>query len=266
MRYRAFIPLLCLTMVMASCGRSAEQPVTIVTSPDVAATGIVDTFASSFNAQRQLATRVIVTEDRFIPSLAAKNDVDVVITTSAAVRNELQRKRQIHLANTFAIEQYIIAGPRNDPAGAREATSPGDALRRIARRDRTFCSPVDVPFLREIEARVWSASRVNPSDDRRYRRCDGDAAAVLKETSRRSAYTITDRGTFEALQNEIDLEALVRGEPPLVKAYTVLLVAEPRRTRNALWFVEWVMSARVRDLISAHRFDGDRRLLVRGEW
>lgn len=266
MRYRALIPLFCLTMLLASCKRSAEQAVTIATSPEVAATGIVDTFASSFHAQRQLATRIIVTEDRFIPSLVAKDHVDVVITTSPAVRNELQRKGQIHLANTFALEQYVIAGPRNDPARVRDATSPGDALRRIARRDRTFCSPVDVPDLREVEARVWSTSRADPSDDRRYRHCDGTAAEVLKESSRRSAYTITDRGTFEALGNEIELEPLLRGEPPLVEAYTVVLVAEPRRTRNALWFVEWVMSARVRDLIAAHRFEGERRLLVRGEW
>lgn len=265
MRSTSLVAILLVATLTASCRRSSEQrEVTIVTTPDVADTGIVQVLARGFSVQRQSATNVIVTEERFIPSLVERGVVDAVVTTSPALRQQLQRVGRLRLANTFATEEFVIAGPRSDPARVRNAPSPGEAVRRIARRDRTFCSPRDVPDLREREALLWTMSRAKPADDRRYRECAGNAESVLRESDRRSAYTVTDLATFEAAASEIDLEILVRGRSPLVDRYMVLLVADPARNRNALWFVQWVMSVRARDVLARHRFDGHRRLLFAG--
>ena len=265
MRYLSLIVLLLVTTLTASCRRGAERRnVTIATTPDVAATGIVETLASSFRAQRQSEATLVVTEARSIPTLVDDGLVDVVVTTSPGLRAQLERMNTIALSNTFATEEFVIVGPRSDPAKIRNAASAGEALRRIIRRERAFCSPIDVPDLREREAIMWTTARAKPSDDPRYRRCPGNAAAVLKETSARTGYTITDRGTFESLREDVRLEVLFSGEPPLVDRYQVLLVADPSRNKNALWFVQWVMSVRVRGIISGQRFDGERRLLVPG--
>ena len=264
MRVRIIVAVLCLLTATSACRRSVERrTVMVATTPDVAATGIVERLTAAFAAQRQTATEIVVTEERFIPALIEEHGIDAVITTSPALQEALRRGGDVHLASTFAYEEFIIAGPPADPARVREAPTPAEAFRRIARRDRAFCSPVDVPVLREREAMIWSSSRAKPSDDRRYRACKGSAVKVLRESSRRAGYTITHPATLDAVRSEVKLESLMRGEAPLVDAYTVILTENPSRNRNALWFVQWVMSVRGRDVITAHRFEDQRRFYVR---
>lgn len=258
---RTVVAVLLFATLAGACRRSSEQhAVTIVTTPDVADTAVVEVLANAFGVQRQTATHLVVTEERFVPSLVDRGLVDVVVSVSPDLQRRLSSSGRVRLASTFATEEFVIVGPRADPADVRNAPSPGEAFRRIARRDRTFCSPADVPDLREREAMIWATSRARPSDDRRYRQCRGGAERVLQESGRRLAYTLTDRGTWDAVGKDVKLEILFQADGALVDRYTVLLVADPTRNRNALWFVQWVMSVRARDVLATHRFDGHRRL------
>jgi len=255
--------LLAMLLIAAACRRADDQAaVTIATTPDVAANGFVEPLARTFSASSKVRTHVIVTEEALIPALVRDGVADVVFTSSPALRQELRRDSLVRLANVVAYDDYLLMGPSRDPAKAKQAKTAAEALRRIARRDRAFCSPVDVPDLRHREAQLWAASPASSSDDRRYRLCRGTAAEVLQEASRRSAYTITDRSTFEAAGRTSKLVPILQRTPLLHHHIEVLLARGERRHRNAEWFVQWVMSHRGRDIIERHRFDGGRRWFV----
>jgi tungstate transport system substrate-binding protein len=165
----------------------------------------------------------------------------------------------VRLAQTIGYDDYLLVGPRRDPARTRDAKTAAEALRRIARRDRAFCAPVDVPELREREARLWDASPASPSDNRRYRSCHGSAIHVLREASRRGAYTLTDRATFERARGNINLVPLLQRTPLLHNDVTVLLSASSTPRPNTDWFVQWIMSYRGREAIQQFRYgDGQR--------
>lgn len=257
-RFASFAVLALL--IVAACRRADEQAaVTIATTPDLAANGIVEPLARTFSAASKVHTNVIVTEEAQIPALVRDGVVDAVFTSSPALQQELRRGSLVRLANVVAYDDYLLVGPSRDPAKAKQAKTAAEALRRIARRDRAFCSPVDVPDLRHREAQLWAASPASASDDRRYRLCHGTALEVLQEASRRSAYTITDRSTFEAAGATSKLVPILQRTPLLHHHIEVLLARGERPHRNAEWFVQWVMSHRGRDIIERHRFDGGRR-------
>jgi len=256
-----FFALLATLVIVASCRRASEQSaVTIATTPDLGGIGIVDPLARTFSAASKVRTHVLVTEERLIPALVREGVADVVVTSSPALQQDLRRGSLVRLANVVAYNDYLLVGPPRDPAGAKQAKTAAEALRRIARRDRAFCSPVDVPDLRQREAQLWAASPAAASDDRRYRLCRGTALEVLQESSRRSAYTLTDRATFEAAGAKSRLVPILERTPLLHHHVEVLLARSERRHRNAEWFVQWVMSHRGRDIIERHRYDGARRL------
>lgn len=255
--------LAAMLLLAAACRRGDEQAaVTIATTPDLAGTGIVEPLARTFSAASKVHTNVIVTEEALIPALVRDGVADVVFTSSPALRQELRRGSLVRLASVVAYDDYLLLGPSRDPAKAKQAKTAAEALRRIARRDRAFCSPVDVPDLRHREAQLWAASPASASDDRRYRLCRGTALEVLEEASRRSAYTITDRATFEAAGAKNKLVPILQRTPLLHHHIEVLLASSERRHRNAEWLVQWVMSHRGRDIIERHRFDGGRRWFV----
>ena len=265
MRQLLLSAVLLSLVAASSCRRAENRSVTIATTPDVAATGIQKLLVEEFAARRKVPTAVLVTEAELIPQLVASGVADVVITRSRGLYDRLAHDHHVLLADTFATETLLIAGPGEDPARIRNAPSPGEAFRRIARRDRAYCSPVDIPELRAREASFWTASKVKATDDRRYRLCHGDATAVLHASAKRGAYTLTWSSAFDDLQPASPLAAFLRDEASLREEYRVVLVADPARKKNALWFFQWVMSSRARDLIAAHRFEAGRRLLVRGQ-
>ena len=246
--------------VLSACNRPRERAsVTIAITPEVAGIGVGQMLADAFSAESKVTTNVIVTEGRLLPALARSGAVDATITTSPELKKQLQDAKLVRLAQTIGYDDYLLVGPRRDPARTRDAKTAAEALRRIARRDRAFCAPVDVPELREREARLWDASPASPSDDRRYRSCHGSAIAVLREASRRGAYTITDRATFERARGEIDLVPLLQRTPLLHNDVTVLLSASSSPRPNADWFVQWIMSYRGREAIQRYRYgDGQR--------
>lgn len=86
---------------------------------------------------------------------------------------------------------------------------------------------------------------------------------MLEEASRRGAYTLTDRATFEAAGKAVDLVPILQGTPLLHNDLALLLLRTPKRNPNAEWLVQWVMSYRGCDAIERYRYDGGRRLFMR---
>jgi tungstate transport system substrate-binding protein len=83
---------------------------------------------------------------------------------------ELTQHHLARLHHVFAYEDCEIVGPASDPAKVRGSPSAQEALRRIAQRKRTFCSPVDVAASANGERESWSAARINPEEVHRIRR------------------------------------------------------------------------------------------------
>lgn len=248
---------------LSGCERQRERTsVTIATTPEVAGTGVARMLADAFSAESKVAANVIVTDERLIPDLIRKDAVDVTITTSPELKRMLHDAKLIRLEQLIGYDDYLLVGPRRDPARTKDAKTAAEALRRIARRDRAFCAPVDVPELRDREARLWNASPASPADNRRYRPCRGSAIEVLREASRRGAYTLTDRATFERARNEINLVPLLQRTPLLHNDITMFLSTSPRPRPNAEWFVQWVMSYRGRDAIQRYRYGDGQRLFL----
>ena len=262
MRRRAPVAVVLAIALIAGCRRADERAVTIVTTPDLAGIGFVESLARTFAASSNVPTHVLVTEERLIPGLVREGVADVVITRSQELPREVGRVSRIRLQQTIEYNDYVLVGPASDRARAKEAGTAPEALRRIARRDRAFCSPADVPHLRHREALLWSQSGAKPADDRRYRVCRGSAVVVLREASRRAAYTLTDRATFESVRREIELVPIVQRTPLLHDHVAIILPHPKRRHRNAEWFVQWVMSVRGRDTIERFRDADGRRFFV----
>lgn len=249
--------------VLGGCNRHGERAnVTIAVTPEVAGTGIGRMLADAFSAESKVPTAVIVTEPRAIPDLVRKGVVDATITTLPELKQQMHDAKLVRLAQTIGYDDYLLVGPRRDPAHTKDAKTAAEALRRIARRDRAFCAPVDVPELSDREQRLWAASPASPSDDRRYRPCRGSATDVLREASRRGAYTLTDRATFERVRGEVGLVALLQRTPLLHNDVTVLLSAWSSPRPNAEWFVQWIMSYRGREAIQRYRYGAGQRLFI----
>ena len=86
--------------------------------------------------------------------------------------------------------------------------------------------------------------------------------AVLTLSDEKEAYTLTDRGTWLAMQDKLDLEVLVEGDPRLFNPYGVIAVNPARHPdvhhREAMVFIDWITSPDAQRRIGDYRRHGER--------
>ena len=248
--------------MLVTCGRRAG-PVRIAVTPPVAETGIAPYLADLFVHQTGAKADLRTVDPAQIDKLAHEGETDVLLVNDPAAARSLEQEGLVSLRSTFAFDDFVILGPRRDPAGVHAATTAADAFRAIATHGRTFCAPVDVAPLRRRELELWAAAKVDPKNtDPRYRECKGDGIAVLREASRRDAYTISDRATVENAKRDNHLSTLMHNTPMLHNDFTVVLLTRKHLNPNAEWFVQWIMSFRGHESIDAYRENGQRRMYV----
>ncbi len=262
MKTKALAIVITAGMLSACRHPAAEQkPIAIAASTEVAATGLPQLLLKRFVGESHVKVAFIAASDDALESAARAGRIDVAIVNSSAVVTAFRQSDLVKLGSVFAYDDYIIAGPRKDPARARSSKTAAEAFRKIVRSRHRFCSPVDVQGSHERENEIWSLAQINPKSEARYALCHGTAAAALDQANRLDAYTITDRATIASVK-ATRLAPLLEGTPMLHNDYTAVLLTAPEKNRNAEWFMQWLMSYRGREAVEDYRFDGGRKFFL----
>lgn len=127
---------------------------------------------------------------------------------------------------------FIIAGPKSDPAGVRQAKSAAEALGKIAQAQAGFVSRGDDSGTHKKEKHLWRQTSIEPQGSWYYSIGQGMGAA-LQFAAEKQAYVLTDRGTWLAMHAKLPgLEVLFKGDPVLYNPYHVIAV-NPQRCPKA---------------------------------
>ncbi|HEX2695463.1 MAG TPA: substrate-binding domain-containing protein, partial [Acidobacteriota bacterium] len=139
---------------------------------------------------------------------------------------------------------FVIVGPHGDPAKVR-GLSVAEALRSIRDGGSVFVSRDDTSGTDKKEKGLWKKAGLAPAGAW-YLETGQGMAETLRIASERSGYTLTDRGTFLALEARLGLAVLVEGEADLLNVYHVITVNPERHPgidiRGAEAFMEFLLS------------------------
>jgi tungstate transport system substrate-binding protein len=96
-------------------------------------------------------------------------------------------------------------------------------LARIARLRCPFVSRGDESGTHQKERQIWRQAEVEPQGDW-YVRAGAGMGQVLRMADQKRAYTLSDRATYLAQGQGLDLTILLQGDPFLVNRYSVIVV------------------------------------------
>jgi tungstate transport system substrate-binding protein len=159
---------------------------------------------------------------------------------------------------------FVIVGPKDDPASIRGLRNVAEALERIAATESPFASRGDESGTHKAELRLWKASGIDPrpASGRWYRETGQGQGATLNVASGMGAYMFTDRGTWLAFQNRGDLRLLVEGDPLLFNNYGILLVSPDKhphvKAQAGQAFIDWLVSPEGQAAIASLEVNGER--------
>jgi tungstate transport system substrate-binding protein len=158
---------------------------------------------------------------------------------------------------------FVIVGPKSDPAGIRGLKDAREALRRIAGGRAVFASRGDDSGTNRMELRLWKTAGIEP--DKRapwYRDLGQGMGPTLNVTAALDAYTLTDRATWANFKNRQNLEILTDGDTALFNPYGSILVNPVKwphvKAAPARAWHEWLTSRPGLDAITSYRIGGEQ--------
>jgi tungstate transport system substrate-binding protein len=153
---------------------------------------------------------------------------------------------------------FVIVGPTDDPASVTDIESASQALKAISESGAPFVSRGDDSGTHKKEKSLWGESGVTPEGEW-YIESGQGMGATLRIASEKLAYTLTDRATYLANRDTLDLAILVEGDPILLNVYHVITVNPEKwpkvNYQGALAFAEYLVSPEVQDTIGEFGVD-----------
>jgi tungstate transport system substrate-binding protein len=158
---------------------------------------------------------------------------------------------------------FVIVGPKTDPAGAR-GNDVVAALGKLAASPAAFISRGDKSGTHAAELRYWKAAGVEAPAGKvaGYKECGCGMGPALNIASSTLAYALTDRGTWLSFKNRGELAVLVEGDKRLFNQYGVIVVnpaKHPHVKKDlAQQFADWVVSADGQATIAGYKIGGEQ--------
>ena len=144
---------------------------------------------------------------------------------------------------------FVILGPKEDPAGIKGMKSAAEAFRTIAAKGASFISRGDMSGTNVSEMNVWKAAGIAPDGEKDewytvFSLGKLGNGATTDFTDKRNAYTIMDRATYLTKKKGLRIVPLVEGDPILLNLIAAIEVS-PKRFPNVnnadvVKFVNWL--------------------------
>jgi tungstate transport system substrate-binding protein len=248
---------------------AAEQPapqsIILASTTSVENSGLLAHILPTFTKESGITVHVLAQGTGQALATAARDDADLVLVHDPeaeqkfiAAGNGIDRRQ-------IAWNDFVVVGPRSDPAhiaGTHDAVA---ALKAIASAKAPFVSRGDKSGTDALEHRLWRVTGIDPAQaggGSWYRDIGGGMGAALNAAQAMNAYTISDRGTWLSFGNKGGLAVLVEGDPRLLNRYDVILLNPAKhpvpKQALARRFARWLVSAEGQAAIGAYKVDGEQ--------
>jgi tungstate transport system substrate-binding protein len=244
--------ILAALLLLAGCTEDPESKIIILaTTTSTQDSGLLDVLLPLFEEQSGYRVKTIAVGTGEALAMGSRGDADVLLTHAPDKENELVAagsaiNRQVVMHNDF-----LIAGPEDDPAGIQGSSNGAESVAKIAEAGARFISRGDNSGTHIREMSLWKAAAIDPEGDWYISTGQGMGATLLI-AAQKGAYLLTDRGTF--LSMDLDgLVPLVEGDQLFLNIYSVMEVNPERfpkvNSKVAGAFSQFLLGARAQEII-----------------
>jgi len=251
--------LLGIGLVHGSPAWAQAREMVLATTTSTQDSGLLDSLLPVFRAASGIEVKVIAVGSGAALAMARTGDADAVLVHAPEAERPYVESGDLVEGRRIMHNDFLIVGPAADPAEVGGAGHLAAAMRKIAAAG-PFISRGDGSGTEKKELELWKAARVEPAKVHRREETGQGMGATLLVASERRGYTLTDRGTYLALRERLDLIPLVEGDPTLLNVYHAYVVnpAKHRRVKpgEARALVEFLASEPAQTMIGSY---GKRR-------
>jgi tungstate transport system substrate-binding protein len=253
------LPLVCLFLLAASSVEAADRSITLASTTSTEQSGFFDHILPLFEAQTSIHVNVVAAGTGQALKIGERGDADVLLVHDRAGEEKFMAEGHGIDRRPVMFNDFIIVGPRSDPASIRGFHSAKEAFAKIAEIKASFASRGDDSGTHRMELRQWKAAEIKPTGAW-YRETGQGMGPTLNIASELNAYTLSDRATWAKFKGKRDLDVLLEGDPSLYNPYSSILVNPVKspsiNAKEAKTWHEWITTAAGQKAIQSFKIEG----------
>lgn len=265
---KLIVSLLATTLpLITSFSTVADElpSIRLATTTSTYHSGLLDHLLPEFEKDTGYHVDVIAAGTGKALKMGENGDVDILMTHAPKAEQDFVDAGFGIEAKPLMYNDFILVGPKSDPAKIAKLTSVTEALSHVATSNSVFISRGDDSGTHKKELTLWSSSQTEPNFSG-YRSVGQGMGPTLNMASEMQAYTLTDRGTWLAYQSTLNLDVILEGDERLFNPYQVILVNPARyaglNQEGAKTFSNWLVNPRGQALIDSFRLNGKQLFIA----
>ena len=250
--------------VASAAGAKAEDSIVVASTTSTEQSGLFRYLLPIFQQATGIQVKVVAVGTGQALDIGRRGDADVVLVHARSAEDKFVAEGWAQRRYDVMSNDFVLLGPRSDPAGIKGGHDIAAAFKRIAATDSLFASRGDRSGTHMAELAIWSLAGIatGARSGKWYLETGSGMGPTLNLASGRNAYTLSDRGTWIAFHNRGELEIAVEGDSRLLNRYGVMLVNPQRyphvRAAAGQRFIDWLVGPAGQAAIANFRIEGQQ--------
>ena len=251
-------------VLYAGAVSAQERAIVVASTTSTENAGLFGHLLPRFTEKTGIAVRVVAVGTGQAVKLAEKGDADVLFVHHKPSEEKFVADGFGVIRHEVMYNDYVIVGPKADPAKVAGGKDAPAALAAIAKAGAPFASRGDSSGTHKAELDLWKVAGLDPAKASGgwYRETGSGMGPTLNTAAAMGAYALTDRATWLAFENKGDLAIAVQGDPRMFNQYGVILVNPKRhphvKSADGQAFIDWLLSGEGQRAINGFTVGGEQ--------
>jgi tungstate transport system substrate-binding protein len=234
---------------------AAPRSIILATTTSTQDSGLLDVLIPMFQRQTGIQVKTIAVGSGQALAMGARGEADVLLSHSPDAEKKFMAEGHGSRRRLVMHNDFVILGPPADPAGLRAARTAPEAFQKLAAQGQLWVSRSDNSGTDAEEQKIWKAAGLDPHGRKWYLQTGLGMGQTLNVAAEKRGYTLSDRGTYLAMQKRLGLAILCQGDPTLLNIYHVIEVDPARfpgvNGPGGTAFAEFMLAPKTQDTIRA---------------
>ena len=253
-----------IAVAFAAGAHAQDKFITVASTTSTEQSGLFKYLLPIFQKKTGIQVRVVAVGTGQALDIGRRGDADVVLVHAKPLEEQFMAEGQGVKRYDVMYNDFVLIGPKSDPAHVAGMKDVAGALRKIAEAKAPFVSRGDRSGTHFAELEIWKLAGIDIAKEKGpwYRDTGQGMGPALNTAAGMNAYILSDRGTWLSFKNRADLMIAVQGDRRLFNQYGVMLV-NPRKhpdvkAKLGQQFVDWLITPEGQDAIASYRINGEQ--------
>jgi tungstate transport system substrate-binding protein len=256
--------LLALVATASVPTLAQDKSIVVASTTSTQDSGLFDHILPLFKDKIGIDVKVIAQGTGQALDTGRRGDADVVFVHAKPAEEKFLAEGQGVKRYPVMYNDFILVGPKSDPAHVRGTKDIVAALKTIKEKGAAFISRGDRSGTHQAELNLWKIAGINIQAEKGpwFKDIGQGMGAALNMASATNAYVLSDRGTWLSFNNKGDLTIAVEGDKRLFNQYGVMLVNPEKhptvKKELGQQFIDWLISPAGQKAIADYKINGEQ--------